>query len=89
MERHMWRLVDAVEPWLAEGGVAVTAGGVTLELVDGTTASYRGTEEAVARQLAAAHVRVEWLLTACCPAYVGPSDVRRALTKAGIVAAFC
>ena len=80
-------LIDAIEPWLAEDGtedgVDATPEMVTLKLMDGTSAVVP------VGQLPSAMARVDLLLERCPPWLVDASDVRRALTRGGIVAAFC
>ena len=76
--------MDVIEPWLADGGVKASVAGVMLTLLDGTTARFGGTPEIVGKKLSAAQERVDGLLSSCCPACVGPSDVRRALVPATI-----
>ena len=85
MERLIVNLINAVEPWLeeVEDGVDATPEVVTLKLVDGTSAAVP------VGQLPSAMARVDLLLERCPPWLVDASDVRRALTRGGIVAAFC
>ena len=87
MERLLVNLMDVIEPWLAEDGaedgVDATAELVTLKLIDGTSAVV------AVGQLPSAMARVDSLLERCPPWLVDASDVRRAPTRGGIVAACC